>query len=69
MNTQSYWFNYHTQEFEARDAPETAADALDCLPQIPAAQGLYRVHRAKGEDIMESMRLTLLACVGEKSDQ
>ena len=63
------WNNFSTEEYDAIDAPETDEEALDYLPQIPAARGLYRVHRAKGEDIIESMRLVLMACVGEKDGQ
>ena len=63
------WYNFRTEEYDTTDVPETDAEALDYLPQLPAARGLYRVHRAKGEDIIESMRLVLMACVGEKDSQ
>ena len=62
-----HWHNFRTGESDARGVPETDDEALDYLPQIPAAQGLYSVYRAKGETIMESMRLVLMACVGEKN--
>ncbi len=59
------WYNFRSGEYDDIDAPETDDAALDYLPQLPAARGLYRVHRAQGEDIIESMRLVLTACLGE----
>ncbi len=58
-------YNFRSGEYDDIDAPETDDMALDYLPQLPAARRLYRVYRAKGEDIIESMRLVLMVCVGE----
>lgn len=53
------WPDYVAQDFVHMPAPETDADAKRLIPQIPAAQALYEVHRLLGKSILEAMALTL----------
>ena len=59
-----YWYNYETQEYVYRDAPQNDDDAVKYLPQSPAVYGLYRCHRAMGASVLDAMIKTLTSCVG-----
>jgi hypothetical protein len=64
MSGQSFWWNYATEDYEENGEPVTDDKALQYLPQIPAAQGLYECHRKLGKSILEAMMETLLSVVG-----
>lgn len=50
------WYNYAANEYECRtDAPQTDEEAVQFIPQSPAAQGLYRAHRSIGTGVLEAM--------------
>lgn len=58
-----YWHNQRTGETDYREMPATDADALDYLPQHPAAKGLYLCRRELGDTIAEAMTAVLEAVV------
>lgn len=62
---QMYWGNFVTGEYDYRAMPQTDEEAVQYIPQWPAAQNLYRMHRERGLGISEAMEQTLRACVGE----
>ena len=60
------WYNYKKEKYEYLD--EKPEDYADYIPQIPAAQGLYRVHIAMGKSPLIACKDTLLACAGIKDE-
>lgn len=65
MGTIGYWYNYDKSEYELREAPKTAEDAIPLIPSNPSARGLFECYIGMGDSVLESMRKTLLACVGQ----
>ena len=61
----SEWYNYRTGQYEER----VGNDFSDYIPQIPAAQGLYKVHLAQGKSPLDAAKETLLACLPEQYRQ
>lgn len=59
------WFNFRTETYDER-TPTTDEEAVNYISQDPSAQGLYRVRRAKGADVLEAINDVLLACVPEE---
>lgn len=60
------WFNFKTCVFEESEGPQTDEEALQYIPDIPAARGLFQVHRLMGKSIEEAMAETLSSCIGDK---
>ncbi len=58
------WFNCKTGLHET-GTPTTDEKALEFIPQSDAAQNLYLLHRKMGNSILEAMRDTLTACIGD----
>lgn len=56
------WYNFATKEYEDT-IPVTDEKAMEFLPQIPAAQNLYKAYRESGKSIMWDIVLVLEACV------
>lgn len=48
------WFNMATGETSTQP-PDTDEIAKQYIPQIPAVQGIYQVHRSMGKSITEAM--------------
>ena len=63
----SYWHNYRTDKTEYRSVPQTDAEAVEFIPQIPAAQNLYALRRKMGATISEAMIDVLSACIPEQA--
>lgn len=58
-----YW-NYRTQTFDSIDGFDlTDETALAYMPQNPAVEGLFKVHRMLGKTTLESMVEALEACL------
>ena len=70
MDTPGYWYNYDIQNWQLREAPQTSDDALPLIPDNQAARNLFKLYLSMGDGILQAMRKTLLACVGqsEKAD-
>jgi hypothetical protein len=67
-NNGTYWHNYVTGEYDYLDMPQTDEEALNYLPQYPAARMLYELQRSMGDSILNAMGEVLSACVGETWD-
>ena len=65
-DTRGYWYNCDKDEYEYRDAPTTAEEALSFIPAIPAARGMFAVYIRMGDAVLDAMTKTLTACVGDK---
>ena len=39
----NYWYNFKTDDYDQRQAPQTDEEAVQYISQNPAAQGLYRI--------------------------
>lgn len=65
---QSTWYNFKTKEYVYSDLPTTDEQAVEYIPQLQAAQGLYKCYRLMGNDIIESMIKVLEACVGQEGE-
>lgn len=62
-DNRSYWFNYVKGEYEYIDTP---TDFSNYIPQIPAAQSMYRLLvNNMGETPLKACAKVLEACVGE----
>lgn len=62
-----YWYNYVTQDHDALgSSPTTDEQAVKYVPQIEAAQAIYRLRRELGDDVIHAMLYTLTACVEPK---
>lgn len=58
------WFNFQTNEFDSLEKPKTDEEAICYIPNIPAAHGLFKVHRMMGKSIEEALIETLTSCIG-----
>jgi hypothetical protein len=68
-NVFAHWYNYVTKEYETVNPVVTDEKAMALLPQIPAAQNLYKAYRESGRNISAAMVLVLEACVGKKEQK
>ena len=59
------WFNFNTGEFVMSEGPKTDEEALQYIPNMVAAHGLFKTYRLMGKSIEESMIETLTACIGD----
>lgn len=67
MTIDTYWYNYDIKEYQLRSAPITADEAKPLLPDVPSARNLFALYVEMRDSVLESMRKTLLACVGEST--
>jgi hypothetical protein len=58
------WWNYHSNQTEYGPFPMTDDKALEYLPQIHAAQQIYRIRRQQGASIPDAMRHVLEITAG-----
>lgn len=68
QDTRSYWYNYDMQDYEYRDAPQTASDALPYIPTLLGARGLFACYVELGDTVLDAMLKTLSRCIGEPID-
>lgn len=61
-----YWYNFKSQQMEARTDTPSAEKMREYIPQIPPAQGLYDVYIKMGKSHVEAAVLVLEAVVGER---
>lgn len=69
MNNESFqyaWFNFKKDDFVylGKDHSFTDEEALEYLPQQPAATGLFKLHRKMGKSVTEAMEQVLRAATG-----
>ncbi len=60
------WYNFVSDRYEKRSTPTTDAEAVQLIPQYPAAINLYYLLRNpeyKNESVLDAMVHTLEACV------
>ena len=57
------WYNFVTGEHEHREMPETDEEAVQYIPQIPAAISLFGMYRKMGKSIAEAMIEVLTSSV------
>ncbi len=68
QDSRSYWYNYDMQDYEYRDAPLTADEALPYIPTLTGARGLFVCYVELGDTVPDAMLKTLSRCVGEPMD-
>ena len=62
QDTKMYWYNYVLKDYEYIDTPQ---DFSAYIPQIDAAQALYRLYQSyEGLSPIESAKKVLLQVVG-----
>lgn len=57
------WWNFTTEQYDYRGVPANDDEAAQYIPQIDAAQSLYRLHREMNATILDAMRKVLEAVV------
>lgn len=67
-DNRGYWYNYDAQDYEYRNAPQTADEALPFIPTLIGARGLFACYVDLGDTVTEAMLKTLARCVGEPLD-
>lgn len=60
-----YWSNFVTGDHDYRTMLDTDEEAVQYIPQWPAAQSLFKLHREMGLTVEDAMEKVLRACVGQ----
>lgn len=59
------WFNYATQQYDSLEQPpQSDAEAQQYIAQNSSAQGLYKVYRQQGHDILTALEKVLKVQAG-----
>lgn len=60
-----YWGNFVTGGHDYRTMPDADEEAVQYIPQWPAAQSLFKLYREIGLAVGDAMEKVLWACVGQ----
>lgn len=63
------WYNWKTNDYDYRDAPQTDEEAKQYIRQDIASQGLYDLRREMGDDVLHAILYVLEAHVRSMVDR